>query len=217
MKVAFFAGFVLGVAAILAVAFYFPWVDDVRIPSRTSVVANGGRAEQFLIRLPADKVSVSSNVVSGPRLQRFPAAVALPEDLGDELVLIEHFKIRDSSGEVIGVAARHTVEADKRIETVWNLVIPGRGAMLLRGDAVASMLDRLLLDAGLRPGEQWAGDLRIPSPEAERAVVGELIAGTGEFNGLNGSYAESWQVTGVSTDGDLRGTIQLNTISSLGQ
>jgi hypothetical protein len=214
MKASFVTGFILGIAAVLAAAWLYPWVNHVRIPSRTSVVANGGRGEQFLIRLPADKVAVASNLESGPRLKRFPDRTRLPDDVGDELVLIEQFKIRDSSGDVIGVASRHTVEADQRIQTVWNLFIPSRGAMLLRGDAAASMLDRRLEDAGLRAGEPWAGDIRVPPPDAERASGGELIAGTGEFDGLTGRYGESWQVTGVSVDGELRGTIQLNTVSS---
>lgn len=214
MKASFFIGLVLGVAAVLAAAWYIPWVNHVRIPSRTSVVANGGRAEQFLIRLPADKVAVASNVESGPRLRRFPETVLLPEDLGEQLVLIEHFKLRDSGGDVIGIAARHTIEADERVETAWHLVIPSRGSMSLTGDAVASMLDRRLADAGARAGEAWAGDVRIPLPDAKLASGGMLLAGSGEFDGLIGRYEESWQVTGVSTEGDLRGTIQLNTVSS---
>ena len=213
MKASFVSGVIIGFAAVVAVAWYFPWVDHVRIPSKTSVLANGGRSEQFLIRLPADRVAAAVNVESAARLQRFPDTVNMPEDVGNELVLLEHFKIRDSAGDVIGVASRHTLEVNRRIATAWNLVIPSRGAMMLRGDAAASTLDRRLVDAGFQQGQPWAGDVRIPPPDAEQSTGGELMSGTGEFNMLTGRYEESWQITGVSPAGELRGTIELNTVS----
>ena len=216
MKASLFSGVILGFAAVLAAAWLFPWVDHVRIPSRTSVLANGGRSEQFLIRLPADRVAAMANAESGARLKSFPTGISLSEQVGAELLLLEHFKMRDAGGDVIGVASRHTVEVEQRIETAWNLVIPSRGAMLLRGNAAASILDRRLVDAGFQQGQAWAGDIRIPPPDAELAEAGDLIGGTGEFDGLAGRYAESWQITGVSATGELRGTIELNTVSSRG-
>ncbi len=212
MKSLFVSGVIIGFAAVLAAAFYYPWVDHVRIPSRTSVQANGGRVEQFLVRLPADRVAVVANAQSGARLTAFPAAVSLPDVPGEGLVLLEHFKIRDASGDVIGIGSRHTVEAQQRRETAWSVVIPSRGAILLRGDAVASTLDRRLLEAGFQTGQPWAGNLRVPTAEKDPVGAGELIAGTGEFEALTGQYEEAWQVTGVSPAGELRGTIQLNTV-----
>ena len=67
-------------------------------------------------------------------------------------MLLEHFKIRDARGDVIGIASRHTVEAQQRLETVWSVVIPSRGAIVLRGAATASELDRRLLEAGFQAG-----------------------------------------------------------------
>ena len=211
MKTTFFSGVIIGLVAVLAAAGYYPWVDHVRVPSRTSVQANGGRAEQFLVRLPADRVAAVTNGQSGARLKTFPAGLSLPDAPSGELVLLEHFKIRNAGGDVIGIASRHTVEARQRLETVWSVVIPSRGAMLLRGDATASALDRRLAEAGFQPGQPWAGDMRIPV--SARDPVGQLIAGTGEFEGLTGRYEETWQVTGVSAAGELRGTIQLSTVS----
>jgi hypothetical protein len=212
MKPLFFSGVIIGFAAVLAAAGYYPWVDHVRIPSRTSVQVNGGRAEQFLIRLPADRLAVVANARSGARLTTFPAAVSLPDAPGEELVLLEHFKIRDARGDVIGIASRHTVEAQQRLETVWSVVIPSRGAILLRGAATASELDRRLLETGFQAGRPWAGNVRIPASDMDPAGDGELIAGTGEFEALTGDYREAWQVTGVGATGELRGTIQLNTV-----
>ena len=86
MKSLFISGVIIGFAAVLAAAFYYPWVDHVRIPSRTSVQANGGRVEQFLVRLPADRVAVVANAQSGARLTAFPAAVSLPDVPSDCLL-----------------------------------------------------------------------------------------------------------------------------------
>ncbi len=43
---------------------------------------------------------------------------------------------------------------------------------------------------------------------------GAVTAGTGEFDGLSGSYTESWTVAAVDEDGIVSGTIELDTITS---
>ena len=52
MKTVFLLGLLAGFGGTLAGAHFAPWLEHARLPSQTSVVANGGRAEQFLIHLP---------------------------------------------------------------------------------------------------------------------------------------------------------------------
>ena len=40
------------------------------------------------------------------------------------------------------------------------------------------------------------------------------MSGTGEFEGLTGSYTETWTVAAVDEDGELSGTIELGTVTS---
>ena len=92
MKAVFSIGIVLGLASVLAGAALYPWVDHPRLPSRTRVVANGGRAEQFIVRLPLDKIATVGTFDLGVRASAYPSSAVLPADLGNGTLLLEHFK-----------------------------------------------------------------------------------------------------------------------------
>ena len=84
------------------------------------------------------------------------------------------------------------------------------------------------------PGEAKAaldGALQRPAYRGQRVErhVGRAGGGRGhaarrwrsrrgrdEFEKLDGSYKEVWKVTGVSETGELRGTIELNTVTRRG-
>src|SRR5690606_32702519 len=79
VRTAFIVGVLLGLTGILAAARYVPWFSPPRLASLTSVVANGGRAEEFVIRLPADRISAHGDEALGLRGGVFPAKAALPQ------------------------------------------------------------------------------------------------------------------------------------------
>jgi hypothetical protein len=215
MKAAFWLGLILGFAGLLAAAHFVPWVTHTRLPSQTSVVANGGRGEQFLIRLPVDRIDAAGGSATGLRAPAVAMAkAALPDELAARPLLVEHFKVRDSAGNVIGLAARHWSVTDDRAETAWSLLIPSRGALLLTapGEA-AGTLDGALRRAGHAPGREWTGTLRVTLGDEQQGAV---AAGSEEFDGLEGRYSEVWNVTGVGETGELRGTIELNTVTFRG-
>ena len=215
MKTALSIGLLVGFCGVLAAAHYYPWVVHSRLPSQTSVVANGGRAERFLIRLPVDRIDTVGGTNLGVRGDPAAAAV-LPAPLADHAFLIEHFKIRDAAGNVIGLAARHWSNTPDGPATAWSLLIPSRGALLLTapGEPRAA-LDAALRKVGFVPGTAWTGDLRVALGTG-RDDEGVVTAGTDEFGGLQGHFSETWTVTGVSDGGDLRGTIELDTVTFQG-
>ena len=57
MKLVFILALLIGFAGTLAGAHFAPGLKHARLPSNTTVVANGGRAEKFMIRLPADRIA----------------------------------------------------------------------------------------------------------------------------------------------------------------
>src|SRR5690606_356897 len=206
----FIVGVALGFAAVLAAARFAPWLDPVRLPSHTTVVANGGRAETFVIRLPADRIAAAGSEAAGLRADAEASAALVSAE-----VLVEQFKVRDREGQVIGIAARHWAPADGAAGAAWLLVVPGRGTMLLTGEAEpARALDAALAAAGRRAGTAWSGELRVTFPRAPS--VGRVQGGTHEFAGLEGTYTETWTVTGVGESGELRGTIELATVTVRG-
>jgi hypothetical protein len=211
MKAAFWLGSILGFVGLLAAAHFVPWVAHARLPSHTSVVANGGRAEQFLIRLPADRIGAAGRAATGLRAGE-ESAVSLPPELEAAPLLVEHFKVRDSAGNVIGIAARHWSSDADEAETAWSLLIPSRGALLLTGPGEAEgAIDRAVRNAGHVPGREWSGNV-----EVRIGGEGKVAGGSEEFGGLEGRYTEVWQLTGVAEDGALRGTIRLDTVTFSG-
>jgi hypothetical protein len=207
MKAFFLLAIAAGFAGTLAGAHYLPWAAHARLPSQTSVIANGGRAEQFVVRLPVDRIAATDGRTGGLRAAQSQGVMQLPAQFIDTPLLVEHFKVRDSEGNVIGVAARHWTEGADGPSAGWALLIPSRGSLVMRSPGEAQgALDMALRQAGYT-GAGWSGDVRL-------SLGGPWVSsmtGSGEFAGLTGSYRETWNITGVDETGELRGTISLDT------
>jgi hypothetical protein len=207
MKTFFGFAVVLGFGGTLAAAHFVPWLSHARLPSHTSVIANGGRSEQFLIRLPADRIAATDATAGGVRSGTGESAMVLPAKFVAEPLLVEHFKVRDAGGNVIGVAARHWSASASGATTTWSLLIPSRGAMILSAPGEArGTLESALRSAGQRSARS---DVKVAMTDEP----GTLTAGTGEFAGLIGSYTETWTVAGVDEAGDLTATVEIGTIT----
>jgi len=187
MKRLLLLGFVLGLAGTLATAYFAPWVEYQRYRSASEVVPNVGSVEQFIVRLPADRIGLPIGELSDTRL--------------------EHFKLRDIDGNVIGVAARHQTVLDGRDETAWLLAIPSRGTVTLAAAPVSgAAIESRLAARGLKAGDSVDAEIAI-------ALAGPAhsVSATGEFDGIDMELDETWLVTGIEDDGQIRGTVQLNT------
>lgn len=211
MRKALLLGLVVGFAGVVAGASLYPWVDAPRFPSRTSVVANGGRAERFVIRLPADRIAGFGSADAGLRAAD-NGAPALPVPWTAQPVLLEQFKLRDTAGNVIGLAARHWTTTPQGDGVAWALMIPARGTLMLSGPGEApGAVDAALEERGYVPGSDWRGDVRLQLSASDAQTP--RATGSEEFAGLAVSYAEMWSVTGVNANGQLRGTIEIDTTS----
>jgi len=213
MKTTFFLAIFLGFVGVLAAGHFVPWGAHVRLPSQTRVIANGGRAEQFLIRLPADRIDVASAKTSGLRAAPGAGTSTLATT---EPLLVEHFKVRDAAGNVVGLAARHWSADAHASGTAWSLMIPSRGALLLTAPAEPrAALDTALHTAGYSAGATWNGDVKVAfAPEGTDAAI--VAGGSDEFAGLAGKYTETWTITGVTDGGELHGTIEIDTVTRHG-
>lgn len=209
MKTVFLLAILLGFGGTLAGAHYLP-VTHTRLPSQTSVVANGGRAERFIVRLPTDRIAATDAAAGG--LRATGGAMAVPAQFVASPLLVEHFKVRDTAGIVIGIAARHWSESDRGLTTTWSVLIPSRGTLLLRSPGEArGAIDTALQSAGYSQGGAWTGDVAVTlTPKDE---TGTIAAGSGEFAALSGKYTETWTLTGVEA-GEMRGTIELSTVTN---
>ena len=212
MKIVFLVGLLVGFGGTLCGAYFTPWLKHARLPSQTSVISNGGRAEQFLIRLPADRIAATDGEAGGLRANGGSGAMLLPAQFVAEPLLVEHFKVRDSAGNVIGVPPRHWNASGADAATTWSLLIPSRGALVMSAGAEArAAVDAALRSAGYSSGKEWSGQVVVPMVEGPE---GSIVAGTGEFEALAGRYTETWTVAAVDEDGRLSGTIELGTVTS---
>jgi hypothetical protein len=209
MRRLFILGLLVGFAGLLAGVHFFPWVSHTRLSSQTSVVANGGRSEQFVIRLPADRIETVALDGPGSPAANFRAA------LDSQAPALEHFKIRDRSGNVVGIAARHWALSQDGATTTWALIFPARGAVVVAHagearDAIAAALR----GRGHVAGSQWDGELNVAL--VDDAATTRSVIGLKEFEGLDVRYTEEWRLTGVDEHGAVRGTIELDTVSRRG-
>lgn len=211
----FFLGLLLGFGGIVAGAYLYPWVEHERIPSQTSVVANGGRLERFVIRLPADRISSTGGSQMGIRAAAYPKDAVLPAEFVGKDILIEQYKLRDTDGTVIGVASRHATSTEAGPQVAWAFVIPARGALIIAASVRdAGAVDAALESSGFEYGSTWSGEVRVPLIRASDAS--RTVFGSSEFVGLDAQLAETWTITAVDDDGVLQGTIELSTVSKLG-
>lgn len=195
-------GFLLGLAGTLAAAYFMPWFEYTRYRSATSVVANGGRVEQFLVHLPADRIGPIREVEAREIEASSAAGTPGPARL-------EHFKLRDADGNVIGIAARHTLALGGGEQTAWLLTIPSRGTVTLAGTAAAARsIEATLAAQGVAAGQTLEHALSI-----DGAAPAASVAVTGEFEGIEIELVETWMITGLSADGQIQGTLSLNTLA----
>jgi hypothetical protein len=111
-----------------------------------------------------------------------PQGLAWPKDAIFEDVSTEIFKIRNEKDAVIGVAARTVSKEDVAVGAEWVIHLPARGSLFVN------------MDSQVRNG----------GPR-----IGQLRAGSREFDDLNGFVAESWIENTSGSDGTPTGRIEL--------
>lgn len=189
----FLATFVLGAVATLAGANFYPLPDAPRFRSEAVALANGGREEVFYIRLPGDRLGNPYATAVAP----FPTPSFVRQ--GEDYILAELFRVRDSEGRVIGLASKMTgnvavSEHRVRPNTDWMLMIPSRGALMASTEGRPSDADR---------------NYQLDRMGLDIVNSGFIIEGTGDFQGLSGFYMEETGVDSVDETGQVHGQVSL--------
>ena len=189
-----------GFALVLLAARFYPLPTHVRYLSENIVLPNGGRQETFTVELPSDRIA----------LPKFARAAPYPQQVfssdGQERVMAEMYRLRNSKGTVIGIATKMTGRvpaAARRSVWVsdWILLLPSRGALLL---------NQVNARRGSGPAATTPGAVEVtagPAPEGS----GIVIRGTDEFAGLGGTYSETLRVEHIDAGGVAHGRIELLT------
>lgn len=174
-------------------------LDGVLAQARPATV------KEEVFHMHMDEIVMQTNWGNlGPAF-RTPADVALLDDpaLGGSAIFL--FKLRDSSGNVVGYGSEQEVHQidDKRNTkfvwaTTWTLTLPGRGTLFLEQiESGAQMLDKIKFpESGV-----WTGDISVQETVGPRADGrGRIVGGTGEFEGRAGSFVEINRIRKLARD-----------------
>jgi hypothetical protein len=220
----FYGSVLAGVVLTILAAGVFPLPQHQRYRSNISVVPDGGREESFTIQWPQDRVQPLGPAASGPLLSQAGGAAILRD--GDGIgASAEVFRLRDSAGNVIGLASRSTSlrtahDGASGQGTDWILLLPSRGSLFLTQANSRDVGPRTrapdggaasLVPAPDGPGF-WADGTRLTiTAGPAQGGAGQVLGGTEEFADLQGTYQENWELEEVAADGSTRGHITLVT------
>ncbi len=170
----------------------------------------------FMMFAPDDGIATTH---SGDKpLPLYPPGIGALSDAKINQGFILLTKLRDENGEVIGFTSEQEVVGEDsdlslgllRTQSSWTLTIPGRGTIFLFENEDQS---EFLAKAGvpaLTQGKEWNEKWTFvttagPHPNGQGLVVG----GTGEFEGIMGTFTEITHLSRFTTKGELFGTIEL--------
>ena len=186
----FLLGLILGIAGAASLVYFVQIVDLHRELSLISVRPNGGNSETFYINLPHDRIFAGKR--TDDKSSVFPPGLRWPAEKELNGAASEVFKLRNSDDVVVGVAARISNPRESSGAFIqWMLHLPARGSMFLRMQ--------------LTPSEDGVRD-------------GLLMAGTREFEVLNGSVSEYLNIDVTNSEYEVSGRLELVTalVGSLG-
>ena len=179
----FFLGLILGIAGAASLVYFVQVVDLHRESSLISVRQNGGNSETFYINLPHDRIFAGKR--TDDKSSVFPPGIRWPVEKELNGAASEIFKLRNSDDVVVGIAARVSNSRESSGAFIqWVLHLPARGSMFLRMQL---------------------------TPSAEGIRDGLLIAGTREFEVLNGGVSEYFNSDVSNSEYEVSGRLELVT------
>ncbi len=214
----FYGSVLVGVLLAVLAAGLFPLPRHERYRSDISVIADGGRAEDFIIQWPQDRVVLGA----APGLRQAGAAIVLADGAAVG-ASVEVFRLRDTAGNVVGLASRSTSrragpDGEPIQGSDWVLLLPSRGALFLTQENRRDVAPRpLAADGGLQPAVEdiaglWSQGNRLQiTGDPSSGGAGRVAGGTDEFFGLTGRYDETWELEEIRAGGSTRGRITLAT------
>ena len=182
----FILGLILGLVGAAALVYSGQLVDLSREASLISVRPNGGNRESFYINLPQDRIlaGAQSENQSEDQSGLYPPGLVWPDDPSFKGAETEIFKIRNSDDVVVGIAARMSNARDASGAFIqWMLHLPARGSMFVRMQLQ-------------------------PSKDGHRK--GLLMAGTREFELLNGEVGEFYNSAVANDEYEISGRLELH-------
>jgi hypothetical protein len=212
------ASLVIGAAGALAVSFANPFAPRVRTAALAEHDADGSIRETFSFHAPDDGIAATHDGHPSKPVKTFPAGIGLLNDpnLRSGFVLLA--KARNRDGEVVGFASEmeevapqsNIMQGRMQMLSTWTLELPGRGTIFMYETEDASEFAKKVVVPALTLGKTWDQPWTFttttgPRPDGRGVIVG----GTGEFDGITGSFVEVTHLKRFTPDGQLALTMEL--------
>ena len=215
LAIAGVAGLLVGVAGATALAVFNPMAAE-RQAVEISPGSDGNIHETFYMDAPDQAIAATHN--GDKPIPTFPPGIAKLDEPLIRAGFVLLAKVKNKAGEIVGytseqevVSAESNIMAGRMImDTTWTVTIPGRGTLFLsqREDG-SEFAKRAVMPALLMKREfnrPWTFVTTAgPLPDGR----GRIVGGTGEFEGIDGTFVEVTHLRRFTTQGMLFATIEL--------
>ena len=210
------AGVLLGVILVLFVVYLYPYSHQSRTERVLGGFENNESTESFFLDIPADLIAATHGGMFP--FQSFPPGIPGLDapNLESGFALIT--EIRNREGAVIGFGTELETASPEssflkgRImtDTFWSLIIPGRGSVhLYQTENNWNLTKNVALPARLT-GKPWSGNwVNVNTLGPLPSGRGIIVGGSGEFEGITGTFVEVGTLQGLSPEGALKGAMEL--------
>jgi len=209
-------GALVGALGLWAWIFFGPAGQRSETAPITQAGAEGELLESFFIDITKHAIAATHN--GQQPLAAFPPGIGTLAEPALERSLAFLMKLSDASGRVVGFASElevmspdsSLVSGKMVLATDWTLVLPGRGSIFLaQVEDASDFIKRVALPV-IASRKDWEGDWKVVSTIGPRADGrGVIVGGSGEFEGVTGSFVEREHLTKFTTDMQMTLTVEL--------
>lgn len=213
------ASLLVGASVTLAVSLANPFAPRTR--SGAALVqadADGSVLETFYFHAPQDGIAATHDGHPSKPVKAFPPGVGLLDDANLRAGFVLLAKARNQAGEVVGFASEmeevapqsNILQGRMHMLSTWTLELPGRGTLFMYETEDASEFARKVVVPALTLGRSWDQPWTFTTTSGPRADGrGVIVGGTGEFEGVTGSFVEVTHLKRFTPDGQLELTMEL--------
>jgi hypothetical protein len=212
------ASLLIGASGALALSVANPFGARPRTAALTETSADGSTRETFYFHAPEDGIAATHDGQQSKPVKPFPQGVGLLDDpnLRQGFVLLA--KARNRDGEVVGFASEmeevapesNILQGRMQMLSTWTLELPGRGTLFMYETEDASEFARKVVMPALLLGKTWDEPWTFTTTSGPRPDGrGTIIGGTGEFEGVTGSFVEVTHLKRFTPKGELALTMEL--------
>ncbi len=191
--------------------------DDVK-PEVVAANAPAMESVEVTFHMDAPQDGIAITHAGDKPLPLYPAGIGTLSDPSINQGFVLLTKLRDASGAVIGFTSEQEVVSPESnlangtlmTQSSWTLTIPGRGTIFLfEIENQSEFLQKAGVPA-LTAGKEWNQPWTfVTTAGPHESGHGIVVGGTGEFEGITGTFTEITHLERFTPKGELFGKIEL--------